>query len=67
MGAAKIMSYNPSDGKIVLVWSPSGRTLGMEFDARGLLICAEFADGGGRRITDKECADWGSAFSGAGI
>ena len=53
MGAAKIMSYNPGDGNIVLMWSPSGRTVGMEFDARGLLICAEFADGGGRRITER--------------
>ena len=51
MGAAKIWIYNPNSNEFSLFASPTGRTVGTEFDNNGNLICAEFSDGGGRRIT----------------
>ncbi len=53
LGPAKIMSYDPESGEFSIFSSPSGRTAGTEFDINGELICAEFTDGGGRRITKR--------------
>ena len=52
-GPAKIWSYDPNSGEFSIFTSPSGRTAGTEFDINGDLICAEFTDGGGRRITKR--------------
>jgi len=54
LGAAKIWSYDPSSNEFAIFTSPSGRTAGTEFDVFGNLICAEFTDGGGRRITERD-------------
>lgn len=51
LAAGKIWSYNPDSGEFAIFASPSGRTSGTEFDMFGNMICTEFTDDGGRRIT----------------
>ena len=50
----RILRFNPSTGKTTVFREPSGRANGMIFDARGRLIVAEGANGGGRRVSVTE-------------
>ena len=54
MQGGHIWKFDPVTGKTTLFRSPSNKSNGLEFDARGDLIACEGADFGGRRISRTE-------------
>ena len=60
--AGKIWKYNPTTNEFEIFVSPSSLTVGTEFDANGDLICAEFSDRGGRRITKRNIKTRDASF-----
>src|SRR5438067_1401057 len=53
----RIMRYDPATGAVTVFRAPSGRANGLIFDAKGRLIAAEGASGGGGRrvsITERD-------------
>jgi YD repeat-containing protein len=49
-----IMKYDPKTGKTTEYRNPSGKSNGLDFDARGRLVACEGAAGGNRRVTRTE-------------
>jgi len=53
----RLMRFDPTTGKTTVHREPSGRTNGLDFDARGRLVACEGANTGGKRrvsITEKD-------------
>lgn len=54
--AGRIWRFDHRTGKSTVYRSPSGKAIGLKFDADGRMVVAEFADFGGRRITRTDLA-----------